>query len=151
MPRTRARRVGSVEAWLGWTLDAAPALCRRATLSGARSDLRPMLWFRGAPVEQIRVPIGQIAPVLPLAVIVAEDARFCGPFWHDWQGIKEAIGDAYEGDKLRGGSSILWQGRSYVRKLLEIPTRTTGKLQRQSQRSAWRQTGELDQRLAPIS
>ena len=90
----------------------------------------PMLWrmFRGARVEQIRVPIGQIAPVLSLTV--AEDARFCGHSGIDWQGINEAIGDAYEGDKLRGGSSIpqqlaknlfLWQGRSYVRKLLEIP------------------------------
>jgi monofunctional glycosyltransferase len=92
----------------------------------------PMLWrmFRGARVEQIRVPIGQIAPVLPLTVIVAEDARFCGHSGIDWRGIKEAIGDAHEGDKQRGGSSIsqqlaknlfLWQGRSYVRKLLEIP------------------------------
>ena len=68
----------------------------------------PMLWrmLRGARVEQIRVPIGQIAPVLPLTVIVAEDARFCGHSGIDWQGIKDAIGNAYDGDKLRGGSSI---------------------------------------------
>jgi monofunctional glycosyltransferase len=92
----------------------------------------PMLWrmFRGARIEHIRVPIGQIAPALPLAVIIAEDAQLCRHSGIDWRGIEEAMADAEQGEKLRGGSSIpqqlaknlfLWQGRSYVRKALEIP------------------------------
>ena len=70
-----------------------------------------------------------ISSALPLAVLTAEDARFCQHFGVDWQGLQSAIEDAEDGE-IRGASGIsqqvaknlfLWPGRSYVRKALEVP------------------------------
>ena len=91
----------------------------------------PMLWrwARGERVERIWVPIETISPALPLAVLIAEDARFCQHAGVDWQGLQAAIEDAEDGE-IRGASGIsqqvaknlfLWPGRSYVRKALEVP------------------------------
>ena len=91
-----------------------------------------MLWRRmsGARVERIYVPLTRIAPALPLAVIVAEDGRFCTHHGVDLAGIRDAINQADDFDDMRGGSTLtqqvaknlfLWQGRSYVRKALEFP------------------------------
>jgi monofunctional biosynthetic peptidoglycan transglycosylase len=91
----------------------------------------PMLWrwARGERVERIWAPIETISPALPLAVLIAEDARFCQHSGVDWQGVQAAIEDAEDGE-IRGASGIsqqvaknlfLWQGRSYVRKALEVP------------------------------
>src|ERR1700694_4449541 len=91
----------------------------------------PMLWrwARGERVERIWVPLETISPALPLAVLIAEDARFCQHAGVDWQGVQAAIEDAEDGE-VRGASGIpqqvaknlfLWPGRSYVRKALEGP------------------------------
>ena len=91
----------------------------------------PMLWrwARGERVERIWVPLETISPALPLAVLIAEDARFCQHAGVDWQGVQAAIEDAEDGE-VRGASGIpqqvaknlfLWPGRSYVRKALEVP------------------------------
>jgi len=91
-----------------------------------------MLWrtVTGQRVERTWVPLGKIARALPLAVIVAEDGRFCSHFGLDLTEIQNAIDDAEGFDDVRGGSTItqqvaknlfLWQGRSYVRKALELP------------------------------
>jgi len=91
-----------------------------------------MLWRRvtGERVEQVWVPLSRISPHLQLAVIVAEDGRFCTHHGIDWSGIQDAIQDAETLDDVRGGSTItqqvaknlfLWQGRSFVRKALEVP------------------------------
>jgi len=91
----------------------------------------PMLWrwARGERVERIWMPLETISPALPLAVLIAEDARFCQHAGVDWQGVQTAIEDAEDGE-IRGASGIsqqvaknlfLWQGRSYVRKALEVP------------------------------
>jgi monofunctional biosynthetic peptidoglycan transglycosylase len=88
-----------------------------------------MLWrsIKGARVERSFVPIGQMAPSLPLAVSVAEDAHFCTHHGIDWGSLREAVADT--GD-VRGASTItqqtaknlfLWPGRSFVRKALEFP------------------------------
>ena len=67
---------------------------------------------------------------LPLAVIIAEDGRFCSHHGVDFAEIREAIADADDIDEMRGGSTItqqvaknlfLWPGRSFVRKALEFP------------------------------
>jgi monofunctional glycosyltransferase len=93
----------------------------------------PMLWrwATGARVERIVVPLDRIAPVLPLTVILAEDASFCHNRGIDLGAIREAL--QHSDDDLavsRGASTItqqvaknlfLWSGRSIVRKLLEIP------------------------------
>jgi monofunctional glycosyltransferase len=93
----------------------------------------PMLWrwATGGRVERTFVPIGHIAPTLPLTVILAEDASFCHNHGIDLSGVREALQQADEDiAEARGGSTItqqtvknlfLWQGRSFVRKALEIP------------------------------
>jgi monofunctional biosynthetic peptidoglycan transglycosylase len=91
-----------------------------------------MLWRRmsGERVERQYVPLERISPTLTLAVIIAEDGRFCSHHGVDFQEIRGAIADAEDLDDLRGGSTItqqvaknlfLWPGRSFVRKALEFP------------------------------
>jgi len=81
-------------------------------------------------VERQFVPITRISPALPLAVIIAEDGRFCTHRGIDLTEIRKAIAEADDIEEMRGGSTItqqvaknlfLWQGRSYVRKALEFP------------------------------
>jgi monofunctional biosynthetic peptidoglycan transglycosylase len=71
-----------------------------------------------------------MARSLPLAVMAAEDARFCAHSGVDWKELGEAMGDAEDLVEARGGSTItqqvaknlfLWPGRSLVRKALEFP------------------------------
>jgi monofunctional glycosyltransferase len=93
----------------------------------------PMIWrwATGGRIERTFVPIGRIAPTLPLTVILAEDASFCRNHGIDLSGVREALQQADEDiAEARGGSTItqqtaknlfLWQGRSFVRKALEIP------------------------------
>jgi monofunctional biosynthetic peptidoglycan transglycosylase len=92
----------------------------------------PMLWrwVTGQRVERVWVPLPEIAPALPLAVIVAEDARFCQHRGVDMRALREAIEDADDLGEARGASTItqqtvknlfLWPGRSLVRKALEFP------------------------------
>lgn len=91
-----------------------------------------MLWryVTGERVERHYVPLSRIAPALSLAVIIAEDGRFCSHYGVDFKEIRDAIADADDLDELRGGSTItqqvaknlfLWPGRSFVRKGLELP------------------------------
>jgi monofunctional biosynthetic peptidoglycan transglycosylase len=84
----------------------------------------------GQRVERIYKPLTLIDPDLPLAVIIAEDGRFCSHFGVDFAEIRDAIEDADGFGDLRGGSTItqqlaknlfLWPGRSFVRKGLEFP------------------------------
>jgi monofunctional biosynthetic peptidoglycan transglycosylase len=106
----------------------------------------PMLWryVTGARVERTVVPLGRIAPALPLAVIVAEDGSFCTNHGIDLGAMREAWLAADDSTSrtsatrrrggwfgvLRGASTLtqqtaknlfLWQGHSFVRKALEIP------------------------------
>jgi monofunctional biosynthetic peptidoglycan transglycosylase len=91
-----------------------------------------MLWRRltGERVERTYVPIARISANLPVAVIVAEDGRFCTHHGVDLAGLRDAISQADDLDDMRGGSTLtqqvaknlfLWPGRSYVRKALEFP------------------------------
>ncbi len=84
----------------------------------------------GRNVVRTYVPIGRLAPALPLSVLVAEDDRFCSHHGIDWHEIHIAIQEADDLSEARGGSTItqqtaknlfLWPGRSYVRKVLEFP------------------------------
>ncbi len=92
----------------------------------------PMIWrwVTGSPVERKMLPLGQMAPALPLAVIVAEDGTFCHNRGIDLGAIREALRQSGDIEESRGASTItqqtaknlfLWQGRSYIRKALEIP------------------------------
>src|ERR1700730_10931749 len=94
------------------------------------STLMLWRWAKGAPVVRTWTPLRTIAPVLPLSVIVAEDARFCTHHGIDFGELRAAIEDADDLSEMRGGSTItqqtaknlfLWPGRSVVRKALEFP------------------------------
>src|SRR5262245_34957432 len=87
-------------------------------------------WATGARVERVWVPLREMSPALPPAVIAAEDAQFCRHYGFDARGLREAIEDADDLSEARGGSTItqqtaknlfLWPGRSLVRKALEFP------------------------------
>jgi monofunctional glycosyltransferase len=92
----------------------------------------PMLWRYATfqPVTRIYRPLDDIAAVLPRTVIASEDAQFCNHRGIDWRGLRDIIQEAEDLEDLRGGSTItqqtaknlfLWQGRSYIRKALEMP------------------------------
>jgi monofunctional glycosyltransferase len=94
------------------------------------STLMLWRWAKRAPVVRTWAPLRTIAPVLPLSVIVAEDARFCTHHGIDFSELRAAIEDADDLSEMRGGSTItqqtaknlfLWPGRSVVRKALEFP------------------------------
>src|SRR5690242_8085570 len=86
--------------------------------------------LRGYTLRREWVPLQDISPNLPLAVIASEDGRFCLHWGVDWGAVRDAI---KEGDGLadfRGASTIpmqvaknlyLWNSRSYLRKLIEMP------------------------------
>jgi monofunctional glycosyltransferase len=86
--------------------------------------------LKGNTLRREWVPLEDISPNLPLAVIASEDGRFCLHWGVDWGAIRDAI---KEGDGLadfRGASTIpmqvaknlyLWNSRSYLRKLVEMP------------------------------
>jgi monofunctional biosynthetic peptidoglycan transglycosylase len=87
-------------------------------------------WLTGSRVERIYMPLERMAPALPDSVVAAEDARFCSHHGIDWRGLREAFEEADSLGEARGGSTItqqvaknlfLWQGRSYLRKALELP------------------------------
>ena len=87
-------------------------------------------WIAGERVERRYVPLSRISPALSLAVIIAEDGRFCSHYGVDIAGIRDALADADDLGDVRGGSTItqqvaknlfLWPGRSFVRKALELP------------------------------
>ena len=82
------------------------------------------------PVTRTWRALEDIAPTLPRTVIASEDAQFCNHRGIDWRGLRDLIREAEDLEDLRGGSTItqqtaknlfLWQGRSYVRKALEMP------------------------------
>ncbi|GAB3061823.1 monofunctional biosynthetic peptidoglycan transglycosylase [Stenotrophomonas tumulicola] len=71
----------------------------------------------------------QIAPSLPISLVAAEDQRFPLHRGFDLQAIEKARDHNAAGGRLRGASTIsqqvaknlfLWQGRSWLRKGLEV-------------------------------
>jgi len=74
------------------------------------------------------VPIEEISPHLPVAVMASEDQRFLLHHGFDFDAIQKAAKRNREGKKKFGASTItqqtvknvfLWQGRSWLRKGLE--------------------------------
>lgn len=76
------------------------------------------------------VPFDKISPVLVQSVMMSEDGQFCRHDGVDWGEYRAVIADALEGKPARGASTIpmqtvknlyLWNSRSYLRKVLELP------------------------------
>jgi monofunctional biosynthetic peptidoglycan transglycosylase len=86
----------------------------------------------GNGINKDWVSLNEISPYLPAAVLSSEDARFCahnGVDWKELQGVIDDLTDDEEGP-VRGASTIsmqtaknmfLWDGRSFLRKILELP------------------------------
>ncbi len=81
-----------------------------------------------ARVRHRWVDLDAISPDARLAVIASEDQRFPDHHGFDTAALRDAVGDALQGQGLRGASTIsqqtaknlyLWHGRSLVRKGLE--------------------------------
>jgi monofunctional glycosyltransferase len=94
------------------------------------STLMVWRWATGQRVERNYIPLERMTAALPLAVIAAEDARYCSHPGVDFRELRQIVEEANDLDGLRGGSTItqqtvknlfLWHGRSYTRKLLELP------------------------------
>ena len=86
--------------------------------------------LKGGKLRQHWVPLKNISPSLPLAVIASEDGRFCLHWGVDWGAVRDAISEGGGWAGFRGASTIpmqtaknlyLWNSRSYVRKFLEVP------------------------------
>lgn len=76
------------------------------------------------------VDLEEISPKLQLAVICSEDQKYLEHYGFDWDAIQKAYEQNQKSKKIkRGGSTIsqqtaknlfLWDGRSYIRKGLEV-------------------------------
>lgn len=75
-------------------------------------------------VQQVWVPLEDIAPVMARSAVAAEDANFCRHWGFDMRAIRAALAEG----SGRGASTItqqvvknvfLWHGRSWLRKGLE--------------------------------
>ena len=91
-----------------------------------------MIWrsITGQPVEREWVDLDAIAPVMRNSVIMSEDGQFCTHRGIDWNELTAVIDDTLGGERTRGASTLtmqtaknlfLWNGRSYLRKALELP------------------------------
>ncbi|MCS0504092.1 transglycosylase domain-containing protein [Ancylobacter mangrovi] len=94
------------------------------------STLMLARWVSGQPVVREWRPIADISPALVRSVLASEDARFCTHIGIDLVELQQVLDDSDGMDASRGASTItmqlaknlfLWNGRSYVRKALEMP------------------------------
>jgi monofunctional biosynthetic peptidoglycan transglycosylase len=98
--------------------------------------LRPvstlMLWdlatFKG--YDRQWVEFEDISPNLVQSVMMSEDGQFCAHYGVDVRQLKGVVEDALDGESTRGASTIpmqtaknlfLWNGRSFLRKGMELP------------------------------
>jgi monofunctional biosynthetic peptidoglycan transglycosylase len=93
--------------------------------------LTPLMVIRLAQGEGLAkdwVPLERMAPILPAAVIAAEDNLFCEHEGFDLGALEGEIRDYFAGRGVRGASTItmqtaknlfLWPDRSLARKVLE--------------------------------
>jgi monofunctional biosynthetic peptidoglycan transglycosylase len=81
------------------------------------------------PIQKEWMPLENISRNMQLAVICGEDQQFCKHWGFDVAAIKKAAEHNLKGGKKRGASTIsqqtaknvfLWEGRSWVRKGLEV-------------------------------
>ncbi|WP_310219892.1 monofunctional biosynthetic peptidoglycan transglycosylase [Neorhizobium sp. 2083] len=90
--------------------------------------LSELVLFRG--YDRRWVSLDQISPNLVRSVMMSEDGQFCFHGGVDWNQMRGVVEDALDGEATRGASTIpmqtaknlfLWNGRSFIRKGLELP------------------------------
>ena len=102
--------------------------------------ITPLMLIRdaeGEPRHQTWVPLSQISPWLPRAVIASEDQRFCEHYGFDFGSIEEALARYRQTGKLRGASTISQQTaknlllgpwHSFIRKGIEAAKKNLRKI-----------------------
>lgn len=84
----------------------------------------------GTRIDRAWRPFEQISPHLARAVVMSEDAGFCGHRGVDFTELERVYERGLEGGSRGGGSTIamqvtknlfLWPSKSYIRKAVEIP------------------------------
>lgn len=98
----------------------------RPPFSGLMVERRVQAMFdRGYVARYEWVNLEQVAPVMGVAVIAAEDQNFTEHFGFDWEAIEKAISQNERSNRLRGASTLsqqtaknlfLWSGRNWIRK-----------------------------------
>jgi monofunctional glycosyltransferase len=91
-----------------------------------------MLWdlvtFKG--YDRRWVEFDDISPTLVQSVMMSEDGQFCAHYGVDIRQLRGVVEDAIDGEATRGASTIpmqtaknlfLWNGRSFLRKGMELP------------------------------
>lgn len=90
--------------------------------------LRDVVLLRG--YDRQWVSFEEISPHLVQSVMMSEDGQFCIHAGVDWVQMRSVVNEALEGESTRGASTIpmqtaknlfLWNGRSFVRKAMELP------------------------------
>jgi monofunctional biosynthetic peptidoglycan transglycosylase len=93
--------------------------------------ITPLMVIRlveGEGLKKDWVPLDQMAPVVPQAVIAAEDNLFCQHWGFDFASLQGEIRDYLAGEPVRGASTMtmqtvknlfLWPERSLLRKAIE--------------------------------
>ena len=93
------------------------------------SNLMIFRLFKGNGLTKDWVSYSSMSANLPRAVLASEDQRFCSHHGVDWIEFQDAMDGGDEGPS-RGASTIslqvaknmfLWDGRSFIRKGLEMP------------------------------
>ncbi len=93
------------------------------------STLMLARWATFRSVERDWVPLADINPALPRAVIATEDGTFCSHWGVDWGAVRSVIEETSEDWPERGASTVsmqvvknlfLWPGFGYVRKPIEL-------------------------------
>jgi len=87
--------------------------------------------FSFQPFDREWTPLSEISPVLVRSVMMSEDGQYCFHGGVDWDALGTVVDQAVnEGEAGRGASTIpmqtvknlfLWNGRSFLRKALELP------------------------------
>jgi monofunctional glycosyltransferase len=94
--------------------------------------LSELALFRG--YDRRWVDLDDISPDLVRAVMMSEDGQFCFHGGIDWRQMRSVVENAMDGRSTRGASTIpmqtaknlfLWNGRFFVRKVLELPLAVT--------------------------
>ena len=128
----RLRRMIRYALWVMVAIAAVPLfLIVVYRLSDPKSSAHMAVrMLKNGDVRHEWVPLKGMSRYLPMAVITSEDGRFCQHWGVDWRAVERVWDRTKGGQRLRGASTIpmqaaknlfLWPGRSYVRKVLEVP------------------------------
>ncbi|HMT15462.1 MAG TPA: monofunctional biosynthetic peptidoglycan transglycosylase, partial [Aestuariivirga sp.] len=125
--------VGGLVLWYARDLpdiDRLAKATRNASVTLAASDGSTLAHYGDLYGKSLTVK--EMSPWLPRAVITSEDQRFCYHNGVDWVELQGVVEDAFDDDEapVRGASTIsmqtaknlfLWDGRFFIRKILEMP------------------------------